>query len=298
LAVISHFPGRNIFDVLTNNGWEDEKGRQKFEKVHALFFCPIYTEIVNHDKYDDKVSFQENYKRLRGEILSVYCKKEERLIFSSTKYSTPDIAEFKSEVLENLYELSKIGTIKRENNFDELLNVVVEDVVNIKLKSISKAKEFSISQRVLESFKRKYLKAASKFRIVSEYLDTYCEKMLKKNLKKNIRDAKFGSYKFSVGSFLDKGILIRLSDYDVSQKTSCLSGICFILSCNVPNQFTVEMCILDVVVTKKDFVFDQLLLKKYKGERVIHLENLQGKKWMAELAVDGLVRIINKSFIE
>lgn len=210
----------------------------------------IFKEIVENEKQEEacprsKASETSNpYKRsYLGDV------------------SKMSYVELKKMALKVILQLESMGQVSRKNSFQELLNRIVLDIKTKDSQRISRSTQLVIAaetvQKLLEkeSFLKKQLDDYNKHidKILSELQLKPKEKKIfniipvfskqyfyHRQLKKNNRLPKFGSYKYSAKKLMDQGVVSDIGG-DLSLKLASSSKLDFMFSCHKSGTFVIEV---------------------------------------------------------
>lgn len=283
LSVLIHIPGKSIEQILLNKYWEEKEGIKKFELIHALFFCKEFNKIYSNINYDLNKSFMDNYINLLNKPIIYKC---------------PNIREFKENLLK---ELRSLTSLDRKNEYNEFLPIIAADLLNIKFSGSIRKRELNIIENTINNLEIKYSNFINQEISIIKYYKQYCFNIINsKNIKNEYFDkiSKFGTYRFKASYLMKKKILLRISDFDIRNNCKPNDGVTVFLSCDIPNEFLIEVSVFDVICGKLLVTLDELLLNKYRGIRVVYLleaDNINSK--MGEFDNDLLIELINNNYI-
>lgn len=218
--------GKNLVDILVSPV-EDEHE----EKYKALL------------KEENEARERKRQKKEKNPYLPQQEEEEEEPLpdVYSNEAGLGDLAalsyrELKRLTLERVLELESFGKVERSDNYQALLNSIAVDIKSKRDRRAVRAREMEDARHTLEALsdKEKYLqkkleayndyieqamltlqtKKGSKRRAVLPFSKQYFHM---RDLQKSGRVPKFGSYKYSAATMLDRGILVELRGYSEKQ---------------------------------------------------------------------------------
>ncbi|KAF7700598.1 Ras GTPase-activating-like protein rng2 [Cucumispora dikerogammari] len=288
LCVLIHIPGKSIEQILINRFWEEKEGNKKFEIIHALFFCNRFNEIYTSSEYSQEQSFTVNCTR----------------ICPLLKYKCPKVSTFKDELLNEFRGLIKEGSLSSNNEFNEFIPIIASYLLNIKMNRLNHQRELNSTTNSIKQLEQKYARVLNEESSIFKYYKQYCFNMMKKeNIKNDYSDkiTAFGTYRFKATTLMQRKILLKISEFDARSNTKPNEGVTVFLSCNVPNEFVIEVSVFDVICGRLVIGLDALLLNKYRGIKVVKLFELKGgecqESSMGELDNDLLIELINERYL-
>lgn len=207
--------------------------------------------------------------------------------------STLTYRELKKMALEIILQLEGMGQLTRENSFQELLNQIAVDIKTKDDQRITRKSQLDIATKTnnklleKEKFLSRQLNDYNKhiegilaqlqlrpkdkkiFNIIPVFSKQY---FYHRELKKNNRLPKFGSYIYSVKKLMDQKILLDFGGL-ITQKFSSSSKIDFMFSCHEVGIFVIEAAAGSVTVpgAYNTISLDQLLNYQYENKQKLEL---------------------------
>ncbi|TBU00594.1 Ras GTPase-activating-like protein, partial [Hamiltosporidium magnivora] len=233
-----------------------------------------------------------------------YCTCEQQGVIDSTfnlsKKLPENLEELKSEILDSLNFLESFGILKKSNLYVDMLFMISNDVLVLRSMNEERNSEMLVNKMTLNNLnmKNEYLK--EKVRVHEEYLISFAEKMVgikKKSffkfedsrISKLNKQSVYGTYVFSANKMKRKNVLLEIYNYNVNQ----YNGIFFLILCDKPNFFCVEMYVMDVLVGDGVSVrLDELLRSRFKGVSDMDYCGV------CRFSVKGVLELINECYIK
>ncbi|TBT99005.1 Ras GTPase-activating-like protein [Hamiltosporidium tvaerminnensis] len=233
-----------------------------------------------------------------------YCTCEQQGVIDSTfnlsKKLPENLEELKSEILDSLNFLESVGILKKSNLYVDMLFMISNDVLVLRSMNEERNSEMLVNKMTLNNLnmKNEYLK--EKVRVHEEYLISFAEKMVgikKKSffkfedsrISKLNKQSVYGTYVFSANKMKRKNVLLEIYNYNVNQ----YNGIFFLILCDKPNFFCVEMYVMDVLVGDGVSVrLDELLRSRFKGVSDMDYCGV------CRFSVKGVLELINECYIK
>ncbi|CAK7893026.1 ras GTPase-activating-like protein Iqg1p [[Candida] anglica] len=207
--------------------------------------------------------------------------------------STISYRDLKKMALEIILRLEKANQLTRKNSFQDLLNEIAVDIKTKHSRRISRKSHMEIAEASSSKLKRKeqFLKKqlADYNRHVEEVLSQLQSKpkdrkifsiipvfskqyFYHRELRKNNRLPKFGSYKYSAKKLMDQGILKDFSGI-VGQKYASSSKLDFMFSCHEAGKFSIEAASGSVNIpgAYNTVSLDELLNLQYESKPTLEL---------------------------
>lgn len=217
------------------------------------------------------------------------------------------LSKLKEKIKENLAKLAEFKLVTRESKYQELLNMISKDIRSKRLQRAIRAKDIVTSRKTLANLesKSKYLK--DQIGSYHDYLNASVEQLSKgkskkrtilpftkqythmKELQKQGKVPKFGSYKYSADALYKKGVLISIDDYSPKQ----YDKITLTISSDEPGIFIIEASLLGIKVPQKmELKLEDLLQSQFNNVQVFNLFGI------AKVNVNLMIYLINKKFYQ
>lgn len=223
--------------------------------------------------------------------------------------------ELKKMALKVIIQLESMGQVSRKNSFQELLNQIVVDIKTKHSQRVSRKAQLKIAGDTVnkllekENFLKKQLDDYNKhidmvlsdlqlkpkdkkiFNIIPVFSKQY---FYHRQLKKNNRLPKFGSYKYSAKKLIDQKIVLDIGG-ELHNKHASSSKLDFMFSCHKTGNFIIEVASGSVSVPGacNTITLDMLLDYQYENK----------KKWnmfdgMVIFDTDNLAALIFRKFYD
>ncbi|EPR79320.1 Calponin domain protein [Spraguea lophii 42_110] len=205
-------------------------------------------------------------------------------------YNLP-LDKFKEEIF-SLIENMEIAT--KENQYNEILNMLAQDIVTLKILSCQRSRELEINKQTLHNLEKKSLYLEEKTQMYEEYIKSYAEKMTVKKrpsiftttVKAPGQESKYGTYKLKLRKLTEENIILKITENITTDKMS------FYLSCDIPNEFILTPCLNKrILKDPMTFKLDVLLRMKYKKIETIEYTDI------GIFSIEGLISLINSKYI-
>ncbi|ODV59218.1 Iqg1p ASCRUDRAFT_77301 [Ascoidea rubescens DSM 1968] len=267
-------------------------------KTNTLFVqvkrCIIYLMIVQNNVSDlmnlllSKIEpkYEIKFKELIQEEIKDHGNSNSYSTLSQSSLgqdlTTMTYHSLKCMTLEKVLELEEMKEITRKDKFQRLLNVIAIDIKTKHGQRLKRQKEIVIAERTLKGLyeKEKYLKNLSQ--TFAAYIEKAMSTLQKKpsfnkriipftknfffqrELRKQGRITKFGSYKISSKRLFEEGILKSIKN-DIK--------LTFIISCDKVGIFNIEALsnLLPLSSPVAEITLDELLQHQYENEENISM---------------------------
>lgn len=209
-----------------------------------------------------------------------------------TKMSYIDL---KKLALKVILQLESLETVTRKNSFQELLNLIVVDIKTKDSQRVSRKSQLKIANQTVSKLLEKeifltrqlkdyelhiekvlgelQLKPKEKkiFNIIPVFSKQY---FYHRQLRKNNRLPKFGSYKYSVKRLMDQEIIKDIGG-DLFGKGASSSKLDFMFSCHTLGTFVIEAANGSVTIPGAcgSITLDQLLDHQYENKKTWEMFN-------------------------
>ncbi|OZJ04450.1 hypothetical protein BZG36_02813 [Bifiguratus adelaidae] len=210
--------------------------------------------------------------------------------------------------LRNIGVLEEAGKVTRDNNFQDMLNSIATTIVNKNRLRAQREAEIPRLEQTLADLeqKRRYLNGQRDS--YSSYLETCVKNLSSKStrrtkfvlpftrqyfhvreLKRNGKVPKFGSYKYTAKQLYDRGVLLKLADVN----PKFFEKISLVISSDEAGVVRIEAHLggLGKSSAEIELLFNDLLQVQYNGTKVMKL--MDGA---VEVNVNLLIFLINKKF--
>ncbi|WUR04307.1 Ras GTPase-activating domain-containing protein [Vairimorpha necatrix] len=227
---------------------------------------------------------------------------EEKILFNKEDLLEENIQDLKDSVHSDLKYLETRGIVSSGNLYSEILNLLAQDIVGLKLKSTERSKEIKINQNTYNNLliKEEYLD--KKVKEYDEYIEAYCSRLACQNKNNNNKEiirlnkqSKYGSYKYEANEMIKMNVLLTFHNTTSTTTSSdnALKDIYFIFMSNKPLVFKLEIYINDLMICNPyEFRFEDVLgMKKDKIKSFNVLD-------ICSLNTEGLIKLLNEKYIK
>lgn len=223
--------------------------------------------------------------------------------------------ELKKLALKVILQLESIGQVTRKNSFQELLNQIVVDIKTKDSQRVSRKSQLLIANKTVikllekERFLKRQLTDYNQHidKILSELQLKPKEKKIfnvipvfskqyfyHRELKKNNRLPKFGSYKYSAKKLMDQGIVKDFGG-ELYNKHASSSKLDFMFSCHKLGNFVIEAANGSVTIPGAcaTITLDQVLDYQYENKKTWDMFD-----GMVTFETDNLASLIFRKFYD
>ncbi|KAK6199262.1 ras GTPase-activating-like protein [Scheffersomyces amazonensis] len=260
--------GDNLLEVLVSG----------ISKVHESKFRDIVS-IEKKESEQSKINDKKRpyYKTSLGDLTSI------------------SYHDLKRLALEIIIKLEMMGELTRKNSYQDLLNMIAIDIRTKDSQRILRKQQLEISMKTVtklskkETFLRKQLKEYNShiesilgqlqskpkdkklFNIIPIFSKQY---FYHRELRKNNRLPKFGSYKYSAKKLLDQKVLVDFGGL-MNKAYSSSSKLDFMFSCHHVGKFTIEAAngSVNIPGATEVITLDDLLYLQYENEDKVQIFN-------------------------
>lgn len=203
--------------------------------------------------------------------------------------------ELKKLALKVILQLESLNVVSRKNSFQDLLNLIVVDIKTKDSQRVSRTSQLKIANQTVDklSEKERFLKRQLKdyehhidkvlnelqlkpkekkiFNIIPVFSKQY---FYHRQLKKNNRLPKFGSYKYSSKRLMDQDVITDFAG-DIALKYASSSKLDFMFSCHKVGTFVIEAANGSVTLPGAcaTVTLDQLLDQQYEKKKTWDMFN-------------------------
>ncbi|KAF2669378.1 IQ domain-containing protein [Microthyrium microscopicum] len=144
--------------------------------------------------------------------------------------------ELKRTTLENIITLERTGRISRANHYQDILNEIALDIRSKHRRRIQRSREMDNSRATMSALEQKQVWLRSQLKSYNDYIEQAMVTLQQKakgkkrflmpftkqynherELARNGRIPKFGSFKYSARNLADKGVLVGWRGFDMRQ---------------------------------------------------------------------------------
>lgn len=195
--------------------------------------------------------------------------------------------ELKCLALEKILELELMGILNRENNFQQLINEIASDIKDKRDQRNNQQKQIDNAEKIIKGLKDKQVKMKNILAVYNDYinkamnlLQTKPQKkklfpfinkqyFYQKELKRQGKVPKFGSYKYSAKYLWDLGILEELNTI----KGPELPKVDFMFSCDEVGVFLIEAASGSIPIPNAvaKVTLDELLFNQYESKECVEI---------------------------
>ncbi|ANB15883.1 Iqg1p [Sugiyamaella lignohabitans] len=196
--------------------------------------------------------------------------------------------ELKLLTLEKVIELESFGRISREDNYQGILNSIALDIKSKRNRQISREKEMEGMKQTLTHLSEKEAYLQTQLKTYNNYIEQAMSTLQTKkgkrkplvlpftkqyfhirDLQRNGRVPKFGSYKYTASNLFEKGVLVELNGYSEKQ----YNQVTFTFSSDEVGVFNIEAAYGLIVLpgASSALTLDELLGQQYNNMQYISL---------------------------
>ncbi|ORX51088.1 hypothetical protein BCR36DRAFT_351608 [Piromyces finnis] len=233
-------------------------------------------------------------------------RRSQELSISLHNLKESTLAEYKQKTLENLEKLEGYHDIKKEDEYQAVLNIIGKELRNKNIQREVRLNEIKKLKQTIENLKQKEEYLLSQKETYNNYIDM-CRNQISNNkkpkskptifskqyyymkkLEKEGKVPKFGSYQYTADQLYKRGVLVSIEG--IPQKM--YSAIKFTISSDEPGVFTI---VAKTIASKIfdpisiDITLDELLQAKYDEIQVLSISDDTAK-----INVNLLLHLINK----
>lgn len=203
----------------------------------------------------------------------------------------------KTKIKKQLQNLELDGVVTRKNGFQDLVNMIAQDIRNQRRYRNSRKQELMRIRSTLKGLQEKRKFYESQIDYYNRYVKTCMENLQQKSNNRKSRGlfkrgdgngkVSFESVKYSASKLYEKGVIRDLEGLPNNQ----FKNVMFEISATAdPGTFDVNAKFLGVEMEKVELVFQDLLQLQYEGVAVIEMFN------KARINVNLLIFLLNKKF--
>lgn len=228
---------------------------------------------------------------------------------SNTDIAGLTLEGIKTKALKNMEELEKKGLVSKANHYQDMLNDIAKDIKNKNRRRIARKAELEKIRKTLKNLGEKSSYLEGQIKSYNEYVDA-CVTAISENrntkrgnkkkvvvpfssqyfheqkLKKEGKEYKFGSFKYTADKLFEKGVLVDLVGVPPSQRNK----VSITISSDEVGVFVLQGKFLGVQVDAMEIPLDDLLQKQFDNVQVMTLFGT------AKVNVNLLVYLLNKKF--
>lgn len=206
------------------------------------------------------------------------------------------LSMMKTKVKKNLQNLELHEVVTRKNGYQDLVNMIAQDIRNQRNYRNSRKHELMRVRETVRSLQEKRMFYESQIDYYNRYVQKCIENLQQKGNNRKSRGifrrdasqkAHFESLKYSAAKLHEKGIILEIGTLPTNQFKNMQFEI---KETADPGVFEVQAKLLGMEVKKIDLVFQDLLQLQYEGVAVIELFN------DAKVNVNLLIFLLNKKF--
>jgi len=199
----------------------------------------------------------------------------------------------KKKVKSNLQALELGGMVSKKNNYQELLNSIVQDIRNQRRYRNNRKQELVRFKSTIQSLSEKRTFYESQIDYYNQYVKT-CMDNLQQKTKKNRRSGLFHREKknkqsvvYTAARLHEKGVVLEIEGLPTNQFKNVVFDIG---STEDPGIFSVNCKFMGVNMDQVVLVFQDLLQLQYEGVAVMKMFN------KAKINVNLLIFLLNRKF--
>lgn len=202
------------------------------------------------------------------------------------------LEQMKQKIQALLQELEKQGVVSRKDNYQHVINSIVQDIRNQRLYRQHRKQEMIRIRNTLKSLENKRAFFEEQIDYYNQYVKTCLDNLSTKgkkagrSTKKDSAHKVKGSVKYSAAKLHEKGVVLDIEELPANQFKNVLFEIHATENVGV---FHVYAKFMGVNMEKVELVFQDLLQLQYEGVSVM-------KMYKAKINVNLLIFLLNKKF--
>ncbi|GAA5964914.1 hypothetical protein JCM21900_000018 [Sporobolomyces salmonicolor] len=225
------------------------------------------------------------------------------VIPQSDDIRTLSFHELKMATLRDIVQLRQIGLVSRADRYQAILNAIAHDIRSKHHRRVQRQNELQSMHASLASLNQKERYLEDQIRSYHVYIDKSMAGIQKKSkkrivlpwtlqashqrqLEKQGKKYKFGSYKYSAQELYNRGVLLSIEQFSPKQ----FDKINLTVSSDEIGVFEIKATSLGVTVTTVEVRLDELLESQFVGKQTISIGDV------AKCNLNLLVHLINKKF--
>ncbi|CAG8434697.1 12385_t:CDS:10 [Ambispora gerdemannii] len=194
-------------------------------------------------------------------------------------------SELKKITLQNVLKLEAEGKVSRQNNYQDLLNAIAVDIRNNHRRRVQRERELKQIRQTLSNLEEKRVYLDDQIKSYNDYIEVCMQQLSTKkgkksrvilpftrqyfhirDLQRNGRVPKFGSYKYTAQRLHEKGVLISIDGYSLKQ----FDKISFTISSDVLGLFSIEAAYMGISVPggQMELRLEELLQGQFNNVQV------------------------------
>lgn len=265
--VIACEPGESLVEILENQASDEQ------EEIHQAL-------IKKRDLRDKKMAEGKNSGLVRQQ--------------SMLGDMRMPLKVMKTKIKKNLQNLELAEVVSRKNQYQDLVNMIAQDIRNQRRYRNSRKQELIRLRSTVGGLKEKRAFYESQIDYYSRYVKTCIDNLQQKGNNRKSRgifkrgdEPHFETLKYSAAKLHEKGVILEIEGLPPNQ----FKNVQFeIKSTADPGVFEVNAKLMGVAMDKVDLIFQDLLQLQYEGVAVIEMFN------KARINVNLLIFLINKKF--
>lgn len=197
--------------------------------------------------------------------------------------------DLKKLALKVILQLESLNIVSRKNSFQELLNLIVVDIKTKHSQRLSRKSQLKIANQTVDKLLEKEKFLRRQLHDYEQHIDSVLSELQLKpkekkifsiipvfskqyfyhrQLKKNNRLPKFGSYKYSAKKLMDQDVITDFAG-EIAGKFASSSKLDFMFSCHKLGQFVIEAANGSVTIPGAcaTITLDQLLDHQYEKKK-------------------------------
>ncbi|KAG0442513.1 Ras GTPase-activating-like protein IQGAP3 [Dictyocoela muelleri] len=189
------------------------------------------------------------------------------------------------DLIKQFDDLEKKGIVSESKRYSEFLKILGNDILKISTIRVQRMKELQMNRITFENTLKREEYLLKKRSNLEDHFNSFTQEIILKNNNEEDQNSKYGSFKYDLNDLLTKGVIKRINDFS-DEKLE------FVLSCDEPNIFKLQVNVSGVTLTSADLRLDELLRMKYKEIESFSINNL------IEIYVDKMVELINEYYFK
>ncbi|XP_070541740.1 ras GTPase-activating-like protein IQGAP1 isoform X2 [Ptychodera flava] len=202
----------------------------------------------------------------------------------------------KKKIVYNLRILEKAGLVSKQDNYQAIINAIVQDIRNQRKYRQRRKQEIMKLRNTLKGLEHKSSFYQEQIDYYNQYIKTCLDNLQRKGKKSQKAKNPFAggdaariqaSQKYSAAKLHEKGVILEIEELSESQFKNVMFEIS---TTDVPGTFAISAKFMGVSMEKVEVVFQDLLQLQYDGVAVMKMFG------RAKVNVNLLIFLLNRKF--
>ncbi|GAA6039162.1 hypothetical protein JCM8097_000443 [Rhodosporidiobolus ruineniae] len=214
-------------------------------------------------------------------------------------------AQLKMATLSDIVQLRKLGLVSRDDKYQAILNAIAHDIRSKHHRRVQRQHELQTMHGTLSSLKDKKRYLDDQIKSYHDYIDQSMAGIQKKSKKRIVlpwtqqarherelakegKHYKFGSYAYSAQDLYNRGVLLSIDQFSPKQ----FDKISLTISSDEVGVFEIKARAMGVIKASVEMRLEDLLDAQFVGKQSLSIENV------AKVSTNLLIHLINKKFYQ